>query len=76
VAVSEDQQYLLINETGSYRVLRHWLAGPDAGETQVILDNLPGFPDNINNGLEGRFWIGLVAPRSVSRRHLRQAVAT
>jgi sugar lactone lactonase YvrE len=64
VAVSTDQQFLLINETGNYRVWRYWLAGPDAGTREVILDDLPGFPDNINNGLEGRFWIGLVAPRS------------
>jgi sugar lactone lactonase YvrE len=64
IAVSDDQRYLLINETGSYRVLRFWLEGPDAGTTEVIIDNLPGFPDNINNGLNGRFWVGLVAPRS------------
>lgn len=64
VAVSEDQQYLVINETGSYRVLRHWLAGPNTGQTEVIIDNLPGFPDNVNNGRNGRFWIGLVAPRN------------
>ncbi|MDJ0908682.1 MAG: SMP-30/gluconolactonase/LRE family protein [Woeseiaceae bacterium] len=64
VAVSEDQQYLLIAETGSYRILKHWLAGPSAGETEVLIDNLPGFPDNINNGLNGRFWVGLVSPRS------------
>ena len=64
VAVSEDQQYLLIAETGTYRILKHWLAGPNAGETQVLIDNLPGFPDNINNGLNGRFWIGLVSPRN------------
>ena len=30
----------------------------------MIIDNLPGFPDNINNGQDGRFWVGLVAPRS------------
>jgi hypothetical protein len=64
VAISEDQRYLLINETGHYRVLRYWLNGPDAGKSEVVLDNLPGFPDNINNGLNGKFWIGLVAPRS------------
>ena len=64
VAVSEDQQYLLIAETGSYRILKHWLAGPNASETEVLIDNLPGFPDNINNGLNGRFWVGLVSPRS------------
>ena len=64
VAISDDQDYLLIAETGSYRILKHWLRGPSAGTSEIILDNLPGFPDNINNGLNGRFWIGLVAPRN------------
>ena len=63
VAISDDQQYLLIAETGSYRIHRYWLDGPDAGSSEVILDNLPGFPDNINNGRNGRFWVGLIAPR-------------
>jgi len=63
VAVSEDQSYLLINETASYRVWRFWLSGPEAGRREIIIDNLPGFPDNINNGRNGQFWIGLVAPR-------------
>ena len=63
VAISEDQQYLLIAETGSYRILKHWLQGPQAGDTEVLIDNLPGFPDNINNGRSGKFWVGLVAPR-------------
>ena len=64
VAVAEDQQSLFVNETFNYRVLRHWIAGPDAGKTEVVIDNLPGFPDNINNGLNGRLWIGLVFPRN------------
>ena len=64
VAVSADQTFLLVAETGSYRILRHWLQGPRSGETEVLVDNLPGFPDNINNGLHGRFWIGLVKPRN------------
>jgi len=64
VAVSADQTFLLIAETGSYRILRHWLQGPRSGETEVLIDNLPGFPDNINNGLHDRFWIGLVTPRN------------
>lgn len=63
VAISEDEQFLLVNETGEYRVWRHWLAGERKGESEVILDNLPAFPDNVNNGLQGRFWIGLVSPR-------------
>lgn len=64
VAISDDQQYLLVAETGSYRILKYWLHGPNSGTTEVCIDNLPGFPDNINNGLNGRFWIGLAAPRN------------
>lgn len=64
VAISADQRFILIAETGAYRVLRHWLSGPDAGTTEVVIDNLPGFPDNINTGRDGRFWVGLVAPRN------------
>ena len=64
VAVSDDQTFLLVAETGSYRILRYWLKGPRSGETELLVDNLPGFPDNINNGLHGRFWIGLVTPRN------------
>lgn len=64
VAISEDQRYLLISETGNYRILRYWLEGPNTGKHEVVVDNLPGFPDNINNGLNEKFWIGLVAPRN------------
>ena len=64
VAVSDDQQFLIVSETGQYRIWRYWLRGPSAGSAEVILDNLPGFPDNVNNGLQGRFWIGIVAPRN------------
>jgi sugar lactone lactonase YvrE len=64
LAISDDQRFLVIAETGSYRLLRHGLEGPDAGRTEVLLDNLPGLPDNVNNGLNGRFWVGLVVRRS------------
>jgi sugar lactone lactonase YvrE len=63
VAIAPDDRYLLIAETGSYRILRHWLQGPQAGSTEVVIDNLPGFPDNINSGSGDHFWVGLVAPR-------------
>ncbi len=64
VAISDDEQFLMICETGTYRVLRHWLTGNKAGQTEVAIDNLPGFPDNVNSGRSGKFWVGLVAPRS------------
>lgn len=66
VALSIDQRYLLVAETGSYRILRHWLHGPAATQTEVLISNLPGAPDNINTGLSGKFWLGLIAPRNES----------
>ena len=64
VSVSHDQQSVLFNETGSYRVLSVAIEGEQRGETKVIIDNLPGFPDNINRGSKGLYWFGLVSPRS------------
>ncbi len=64
VAVSDDGSFLLVAETASYRILKHWLSGENAGTTEVLIDNLPGFPDNIRNGLNGRFWVGFAAPRN------------
>lgn len=64
VAISEDDSFLLIAETGHYRILKFWLQGELRGQTEVLLGNLPGFPDNIRRGLNGRFWVGFAAPRN------------
>ena len=63
VAVNPDQSFVLVNETGKYRVHRHWLAGPRQGETEIFIDNLPGFPDGISSNGKGTFWLPLVSPR-------------
>ncbi|MFI5400884.1 MAG: SMP-30/gluconolactonase/LRE family protein [SAR324 cluster bacterium] len=64
VAVAADQSYVAINETGSYRVMRYWLSGAKKGTAEPLIENLPGFPDNLKRGLDGRFWVGLVSPRN------------
>ena len=64
VTTSEKGDFLLVAETGGYRIWKHWLEGKRAGENEVILDNLPGFPDNIHRGQNGRYWLGLTSPRS------------
>ena len=48
VAVSPDQSFVLVAETGMYRVQRVWLAGPKQGQAEIFIDNLPGFPDGIS----------------------------
>ena len=64
VAVSEDGSFIVVAETGHYRILKYWLTGELKGTTEILIANLPGFPDNIKNGENGRFWIGFAAPRN------------
>ncbi len=64
VALSADGSFLAVAETGHYRVLKVWLEGPQKGNKNILLENLPGFPDNLKSGHNGRFWLGLVAPRN------------
>ncbi len=64
VAISDDGTFLVISETGQYRVSKYWLSGSNQGSSDVLLDNLPGFPDNLKSGDSGRFWLGLAAPRN------------
>lgn len=63
VAVSPGQNFLLVVEMGELRVRRLWLGGPREGESDTLIDNLPGFPDGISTGAEGIFWLTLVSPR-------------
>jgi sugar lactone lactonase YvrE len=63
VAVGPDDAYVLVNETSEYRVLRYWLKGDKAGTSEVFIDNLPCFPDNISYSGHGRFWLACAAPR-------------
>jgi len=71
VALSGDEQSLFVAETGKYRVWRIAVAargldvgkGPSA-EASIVFDNLPGYPDNLMRGQDGRIWLGLSGPRS------------
>lgn len=64
VAVAPDESFVLVNETGAYRVQKLWLSGPKAGQAEVLIDNLPGFPDGISSNGAGTYWIALFAPRA------------
>lgn len=64
VAVSPDDSYVLVNETMRYRTKRVYVRGPRAGEVEVFIDNLPGFPDGISTGADGVFWLAMYAPRN------------
>ncbi len=64
VALSKEEDFVLVNETYRYRITRYWLAGPRAGTAEVFADNLPGFPDNIDGNRRGSFWLALFTVRN------------
>ena len=71
ITMGPDEDFLLVNEWAGYRVLRYWVRGPRAGEREVFIDDLPGYPDNIHRDADGLYWIGLVVRRNplVDRLH-------
>ncbi len=66
VAMSHDEQSVLVNELGSYRVLRVARDGAERGASTPLIDALPGFPDNITRGLDGRYWVAMPSPRDAT----------
>ncbi len=63
VAVDPHGAFVLVNETSRYRVRRLWLTGPQQGTDDLLVDDLPGFPDGISAG-DGVFWIAIASPRN------------
>ncbi len=80
VALAANESYVLVNETMRYRVIRLWLTGEKAGQSDIFIDNLPGFPDNITETADGGFWVSLVSARDdgldrlMSRPFLRKLI--
>lgn len=65
IALGPGDEYALVAETASYRIRKLWLRGERRGKLETLVDNLPGFPDNIRWSPERRiFWVALGAPRN------------
>ncbi|GGI31802.1 ABC transporter permease [Bradyrhizobium guangdongense] len=66
ICVASDGQSILFAETFGCSIKRYWFAGPKKGQVEVVMDNLPGYPDNINLASDGNYWLALVGMRSPS----------
>lgn len=64
VALAADGSFVVVAETGGYRLTRRWLSGPRAGAVDRLAENLPGFPDNLSLGSDGLIWIAMGSPRN------------
>ncbi|MCV9952084.1 SMP-30/gluconolactonase/LRE family protein [Paenibacillus sp. BT-177] len=63
VALSADEDFVLVAESYHYQLTRYWLKGPKKGTSDIFVDNLAGFPDNITRDDQGHFWVGLFTTR-------------
>lgn len=66
VAVSPDQSFVLVNETGEYKIRRVWLKGEKQGRSETFIENLPGFPDGISSNGRDTFWLAIVNRRDAA----------
>ena len=66
VCMAHDNKSFLFAETWGCRISRYWLEGPKEGTTEVVIADLPGYPDNINRGSRGTYWLGLAGTRTPS----------
>jgi len=74
VALSANEQFLFVAETGEYRIWKIAVTANDVTayealatsreDARVLLDNLPGYPDNLMRGADGRIWCGFAKPRA------------
>ncbi|WP_337092931.1 ABC transporter permease [Mesorhizobium argentiipisi] len=64
VCMCEDGQSFIYAETWACRITRYWFDGPKKGKSESVVENLPGYPDNINRASDGGFWLALVGMRS------------
>lgn len=59
IALSPNEDFIVISETGASRLTRYYLKGAKAGQTDVFIDSLPGAPDNLTPDADG-LWVPLV----------------
>lgn len=79
IALSADARSIFVNETGRYRIWKIDSSSLDVDvqsgspQARILLDNLPGYPDNLMRGRDGRIWVGLFRPRNPAADSLAQS---
>ncbi len=71
VALSAAEDYVAVAETAARTVVRRWLTGDRRGERDLLVRDLPGYPDNIARGSDGLIWVTIASPTDpvVERLH-------
>lgn len=74
IALTADEKAFFVAETGEYRIWKinavarnlNLKDNANPAQASVVLSNLPGYPDNLMRGRDGRIWAGLAKPRGAT----------
>lgn len=75
VKLSDDESFAVIAESTKSHVGKYHLKGPKAGQYEIILEGLPGLPDNIHSDGHGGFLVTTVLGASPEHPMLSQSLA-
>ncbi|XP_063706730.1 adipocyte plasma membrane-associated protein Hemomucin [Culicoides brevitarsis] len=74
VVLSPNEDFVVVAETTSSRLMKYYLTGPKKGQSEVFVDSLPGGPDNLVSDDEG-IWVPLVVSADVDHPHIAQVLS-
>lgn len=75
VALSPDEDFVLVTELAASRLLRYYLKGSKSGTWDVFIDRLPGISDNLTPDADG-LWVPLVLAVDAENPALWQSAAS
>ena len=64
IVMASDGQSILFAESWACRISRYWFDGPKAGKVERVIDDLPGYPDNLNRASDGNYWLAIMGVRN------------
>lgn len=67
VALSDDRSFLVVAESGTFKLLRFWLRGSKSSRRTAVevFSTLERSPDNIKKNSKGEFWVALNSGREL-----------
>jgi sugar lactone lactonase YvrE len=63
VTLNTGEDFVVVAECAGRTLVRYWIKGERAGQRDYLVDDLPGYPDNIARGSDGLIWTTIATPR-------------
>lgn len=75
VALSPNEDFVVVCDLMRSKMVKYWLKGEKAGESETFLEGIPGFPDNLSSDKNG-LWVALPIAADPEHPFIVQSMAT